>query len=241
MSDGVYFVDLDRQIQYWNEGAVRLTGYRAEGVLGRRCPDGLLCHVDRAGRNLCHDGCPVTACVKEGIRQTAQIYLRHKQGRCIPLAVRVEPMLAEDGSVVGAVEIFSDDSVQSTARRNIADMQRLAFLDQLTQLPNRRFAEMSLHTALAEYKVHRDAFGVLIIDLDRFKAINDTFGHATGDLALQQVARSLVSALRAIDIVGRWGGDEFIALVRHVNTENLRQLAERCFALVAHHDFQLRW
>jgi len=68
-------------------------------------------------------------------------------------------------------------------------MKRLAFLDHLTQLPNRRFLEMSLSTALAEYQVHKDPFGVLAFDLDKFKTINDSYGHEYGDRALQEVAR----------------------------------------------------
>lgn len=71
-------------------------------------------------------------------------------------------------------------------------MERLAFLDHVTGLPNRRFVEMSLQTALSEFHSHKDPFGVLVIDLDRFKAINDRHGHAIGDLALKRVAMTLV-------------------------------------------------
>jgi diguanylate cyclase (GGDEF)-like protein/PAS domain S-box-containing protein len=233
MSDGVYFVDRDRRILYWNEGAFRLTGYTAEELVGRCCQDDTLCHVDANGRRLCQDGCPLTASVNDGGAHEAQVFLRHKQGRRVPVSVRVQPIRAEDGSVIGAVEIFSDDTAQHAERRKTAEMERLAFLDQVTQLPNRRYAEMSLQTALSEYQVHKDPFGVLVIDLDRFKAINDGFGHATGDRALQEVAKTLTGALRATDIVGRWGGDEFIAVVRHVNSETLKGLAERCCVLVA--------
>lgn len=237
MSDGVYFVDRDRRILYWNEGAYRLTGYTAEELVGRRCQDDTLCHVDTAGHRLCQDGCPLTASVNDGGAHEAQVFLRHKQGRRVPVAVRVQPVLAADGTIAGAVEIFSDDSVLRAARRKTEQMKRLAFLDPLTQLPNRRYLEMSLQTALSEYQMHHDPFGVLVIDLDRFKAINDGFGHATGDRALQEVAKTLSGALRSTDIVGRWGGDEFIAVLPHVDSETLRALAERCRVLVAQTSF----
>jgi diguanylate cyclase (GGDEF)-like protein len=96
---------------------------------------------------------------------------------------------------------------------------------------------MSLQTALNELQVHKDTFGVLVIDLNRFKAINDRFGHATGDSALLEVANTLTGTLRPTDIVGRWGGDEFIAIVRHVTHETLSQLVERCRALIAETTF----
>ncbi len=63
--------------------------------------------------------------------------------------------------------------------------------------------------------------GVLVFDLDKFKALNDSFGHACGDRALQEVAKTVVGSLRPADIVGRWGGDEFLAIIRNVNHEIL--------------------
>jgi diguanylate cyclase (GGDEF)-like protein len=174
----------------------------------------------------------LTATIADGCRHAASVFLRHKQGRRVPVSVRVQPIRDADGSIVGAVEIFSDDSAQNDARRRIEAMNRLAFLDHLTQLPNRRFVEMSLHTALAESQVHGDPFGLLLIDIDGFKAINDSFGHSCGDRALQETARTLTGALRPTDTVGRWGGDEFLAIVRNVNKDVLGELAERCVALL---------
>ena len=237
VSDGVYFVDLDRRILYWNEGACRLTGYKADEIVGRCCPDDGLCHVDNEGHRLCQDCCPLAASLNDGASHEAQVFLRHKQGRRVPVTTRVQPIRAADGSIVGAVQVFSDNTAQQDARREIEAMERLAFLDHVTLLPNRRFVEMSLRTALSEYHVHKDPFGVLVIDLDQFKALNDSFGHATGDRALLEVAKTLTGTLRPTDIVGRWGGDEFIAIAHHVNNEILRQLAERCCALVAQTTF----
>jgi len=232
MSDGVYFVDQQRCILYWNEGAHRLTGYTAEELLGRYCQDDILCHIDGAGKRLCQEGCPLTASIQDGGMHEASVFLRHKQGRRVPVNVRVQPMRDASGAIVGAIEIFSDDTAQSDARRRAEAMKRMAFFDHLTQLPNRRFLEMSIQTAQSEFEVHHDPFGVLMIDLDGFKGINDTFGHGCGDKALQEVGRTLIGALRPTDSVGRWGGDEFLAIVHNVDRESLRNLAERCVGLV---------
>ena len=112
-------------------------------------------------------------------------------------------------------------------------MKRLAFLDHLTQLPNRRFLEMSLQTALSEFSVHRDPFGVMIMDLDGLKAINDVYGHNCGDMALREAAMTLAGALRPTDVVGRWGGDEFLAIVQNVTQETLEQLTARSVLMVS--------
>jgi diguanylate cyclase (GGDEF)-like protein/PAS domain S-box-containing protein len=233
MSDGVYFVDRDRRILYWNEGAFRMSGYTAQELVGRSCQDDILCHVDYEGKRLCQDGCPLSASIDDGGSQEAHVFLRHKEGRRVPVTVRVEPLREADGSIVGAIEIFSDDSAQTEARRKTEAMKRLAFLDHLTQLPNRRFVEMSLSTSLAEYQVHKDPFGVLVFDLDKFKTINDSYGHECGDRALQEVAKTVVGSLRPTDIVGRWGGDEFLAILRNVNHEILTSLAKRCVLMAA--------
>jgi diguanylate cyclase (GGDEF)-like protein/PAS domain S-box-containing protein len=233
IGNGVYFVDRERKILYWNEGASRLTGYKAEEILGTHCQDNILCHVDKVGNRLCVNGCPLSASIADGSVHEANIFLRHKHGRRVPVSVQVRPLRGADGSVIGAVEIFSDISVEIDARRRFEAMNRLAFLDHLTQLPNRRFMEMSLQTALSEFEVHKDPLGLLMMDLDRFKEINDSYGHSWGDKALQEAANTLTGSLRPTDIVGRWGGDEFLAIARNVNREILSELAERCVALIS--------
>ena len=189
IGDGVYFVDRERRFLYWNEGATRLTGYKAEEILGKRCQDDILCHTDHSGKRLCNDGCPLTASIADGAFHQANVLLRHKKGRQVPVSVRVQPMRAADGTVIGAIEIFSDNSAEIEALRKTKAMNRMAFLDHLTQLPNRRFLQMSLQTALTEFRVHKESVGVLVIDLDMFKGINDSYGHSCGDRALQEVAK----------------------------------------------------
>ncbi|MGC9158990.1 MAG: diguanylate cyclase domain-containing protein [Terracidiphilus sp.] len=233
LGDGVYFVDRERRILYWNEGAFRLTGYKPEEMVGQHCGDNTLCHVDPAGNHLCLSRCPLSVCMAAGEAREAHLFLRHKMGRRVPVAVRVQPVRDADGIIVGAVEIFSDDSARIEAQRRTESMERLAFLDHLTQVPNRRFLELCLHTALCEYAVHRDPFGLLLFDIDDFKEINDLLGHVAGDRALQEVAKTLTGALRPSDNVGRWGGDEFLAVVRNVNETNLKEMAKRCAVLVS--------
>jgi diguanylate cyclase (GGDEF)-like protein/PAS domain S-box-containing protein len=238
IGDGVYFVDRERRIQYWNEGAYRLTGYTAGEMLGKSCRDDLLCHVDSTGKTLCNDGCPLAATMNEGKPNQSLVFLRHKQGGRVPVSTRVQPIRGADGSIIGAIEIFNDNSAQFDEQRKLEAMNRLAFLDHLTQLPNRRFLEMTLQTALGEFEVHKDPLGVILIDIDEFKKINDSLGHAGGDRALQEAARTLTGSLRPTDIVGRWGGDEFLAIAHNVDREMLRKLAERCVGLIGQTSIQ---
>ena len=108
--DGVYFLDVDRRILFWNKGAERITGHRSEDVLGRPCADDILCHVDDHGRSLCRDGCPAAEVLEDGQRRESEVYLLHKNGYRVPVRIRVAPIEDAEGHIVGAMEIFSDDT-----------------------------------------------------------------------------------------------------------------------------------
>ena len=233
LNDAVYFVDRERRIVYWNDGAKRITGYSSDEVIGHLCYENLLSHVNDAGEPLCATHCPLSATITDGQAREAQVFLRHKDGHRVPIHVRVSPIESDQREVIGAVEIFNDDSARRTMKRKADELEKLAFLDALTQVANRRYLEIRLQTALREHELHGDAFGVLLIDLDHFKQINDKHGHEAGDRALVGVALTLGGALRSTDTLGRWGGDEFLAVLEHIDRAGLSRLAERCCNLVA--------
>ena len=107
ISDGVYFVTLDRRITYWNGGAERITGYGAHEVLGHSCAEGILRHVDDAGHQLCVQGCPLLAVMKDGRPREARVYLHHKDGHRVPVTVKGQALRDSGGKIVGSVEVFS--------------------------------------------------------------------------------------------------------------------------------------
>jgi len=230
--DGVYFLDLQRKIFFWNKGAERITGYLAADVLGRPCADNILCHVDKQGRNLCHDGCPAADVLSDGQRREAEVYLLHKDGYRKPVRIRVAPIEDASGRIVGAMEIFSDDTSPESLRRRVALLEKLSSLDPLTNLPNRRSMEATITSRLAETRRYEVTFGILFIDIDHFKSVNDTYGHETGDHVLRLVAKTLARSLRPFDLSGRWGGEEFLAVILNVDAMYLDVVAERVRALI---------
>lgn len=120
-------------------------------------------------------------------------------------------------------------------RRAYRDQQRLAALatrDQLTGLYNRRGLYSHLTQWLSWSRRYNRPLGIALIDIDRFKQINDAYGHVAGDEALEQVARCLESATRSSDIVGRFGGDEFLVLAPELDMDELTQLLDRIVAMV---------
>lgn len=231
VSDGVYFVNTGGRITYWNAGARQITGYTAEEVLGRRCSMGLLRHVDESGQVLCGTTCPLAAVMMDGRPRTADVYLHHKDGHRVAVTVNGSALTDPDGRIVGSAEVFSirtDNSYADLERRAPARSD-----DPVTGLPGRRLGELHLATLTAAVTADEASLGVVFVDLDHFKAVNDTHGHRTGDRVLRMVGRSMASALRRGDLAIRWGGEEFIAVLPGVGPDGLASAAERIRMLVA--------
>lgn len=231
--DGLYFLDRERRITYWNRGAERLTGYQAAEVLGRRCADNILVHVNDLGDNLCEGGCPVALTLADGQAREAEVFLHHKDGHRLPVLVRVSPLYDGQGNLAGALEVFADNSTRLEANQRLKELEQLAMLDPLTKLPNRRYLERQVEARLAELARQGWPFGVIFMDLDRFKAINDGHGHEAGDQVLVMVSRALELSSRPFDLVGRWGGEEFLAVIPNVDQKALGAVAQRYRMLVA--------
>ncbi|OIQ81512.1 putative diguanylate cyclase YegE [mine drainage metagenome] len=230
ISDGVYFVTRDRHITYWNGGAQRITGFDAGDVLGHSCAEGILRHVNDAGRQLCVHGCPLAGVMKDGLPRETHIYLHHKDGHRVPVTVRGHPLRNSDGKVVGAVEVFSPRVANMYAGRRSTDNDDQ--MDPVTGLPPRRLGELHLRTLMGAVAERSTTLGVLFIDADHFKAINDTFGHKAGDDVLRMVAQSTANGLRHGDIPVRWGGEEFLVMLPGIDQRGLDATAERVRMLV---------
>lgn len=245
MGEGVYFVDLDRQISYWNRGAERITGYPAGEVVGHSCGEGILRHVSESGRQLCLTGCPLQAAMADGTARTANVYLHHKEGHRIPVTVRGRAIRDAAGRIVGSVELFRVRATTRFADSAEGDRAEDAYSDHLTGIGNRRFGELNLAAVIATVDAGLTSLGVLFVDVDHFKSVNDTHGHGIGDRVLRMVAQDLAHGLRAGDFPIRWGGEEFVALLPGIDAGGLAVVAERVRMLVEnswiqHHGSQIR-
>lgn len=230
VSDGIYFVTRDRRITYWNRGAEQITGYTATEVVGHSCAEGILRHVNDGGRQLCLHGCPLAGVMKDGVPRTAEVYLHHQDGHRVPVTVRSEAIRDETGVIVGAAEVFT--SRRPVDRTRGERRQDAGSVDPVTGVSTRRIGQMHLESLLRASADGITSLGVLFLDADHFKSINDTFGHRVGDEVLRMVGMSLVNGLRADDVVVRWGGEEFVTLLPGVSPASLAVAAERIRMLV---------
>jgi diguanylate cyclase (GGDEF)-like protein len=133
---------------------------------------------------------------------------------------------------VGAAEIFSDISAMKKLERIAGDLEDLAYFDELTRVANRRYTELKIQQAIEEVQEFHRAYGIILIDIDHFKKVNDRYGHQTGDEVLKRLCEVLGECLRPGDLIGRWGGDEFVVVAKDVMPDSLERLAERCRLLI---------
>jgi diguanylate cyclase (GGDEF)-like protein/PAS domain S-box-containing protein len=230
--DAAFVIDTSRQILHWNQAAAELTGFTAEEVLGRCCAENILQDTDQQGALLCHANCPVARSMIDGATRVERLNLHHRDGHRIPVLAQVTPLRGPGGKITGAMEVFRKEEPTGELRERIAELERLALLDPLTGLPNRRWLDQQIEARMDEHRRYQWPFGVLMIDLDHFKQVNDEHGHEVGDLVLQVVAKSLLAGARLSDTVGRWGGEEFLAVVGNVEMDRLLGIAERMRVLV---------
>ncbi|MEN8256658.1 MAG: sensor domain-containing diguanylate cyclase [Thermodesulfobacteriota bacterium] len=230
--DGLYLVDTKRIITYWNKAAEQISGFSADEVIGKSCAENILTHVDEDGQSLCLDLCPLAKTIADGKPREAEVYLHHKDGHRVPVSVRISAVKDDLGNTIGGVELFTDISNQKASELRIKELEKMAMLDKLTQLANRNYIEKELEGRLQEKKRFEISFGILFIDIDNFKIFNDTYGHDVGDNVLKFVSQTFIKSSRPFDLYGRWGGEEFIGIIRNIQDKDLLHLGNKLRILV---------
>jgi diguanylate cyclase (GGDEF)-like protein/PAS domain S-box-containing protein len=240
VNDGLLFVDRKQSVIFWNKAARQLTGYGPEEVVGRCCRDGMFLHLDREGTAVCTaENCPAARAMRLEREVEQDLFLHHKNGHQVPVRARCVPIRDGKGEVAGAAVIYMSRADAAASLQRIRELERLAMNDALTSLANRRFMEITLRARLAALQRYGWSFGLLFIDIDDFKRVNDAHGHDVGDQVLRMAARTLQNSLRPFDIVGRWGGEEFMGIVLNADEDQLYRVAERCRLLIEKSGFTL--
>ncbi len=236
--DGIFVVDRDGLITSWNRGAEDMTGYAATDVLGTRSEESIMLHATSEGDEATGHGSGILAAtLRDGKRREAQCSLRHKEGHWVRVLARAMAFPRSRRQIIGAVLVFTDNLTVVAMKQRLRELRHLALSDPLTELGNRRYGEMSLRVRLDEMRRYGWPFGVLFIDLDGFKTVNDTFGHEVGDRALRMVAKTLSHNVRPFDVVCRWGGEEFLAIIANIHPPQLERLAEKLRSLIQRSSF----
>jgi diguanylate cyclase (GGDEF)-like protein/PAS domain S-box-containing protein len=218
IGEAVLRTDRHGNIVYLNRIAENMTGWRREEALGRPVGD-VLRIIDVVSGAKVRNVVEIVMHEAKTARVTADCVsciLVRRDAVEIGIENRVTPIHDQDGSVTGTVVAFHDVSL---ARARSLEMSRLAQHDSLTDLPNRMLFNDRLTQAISLALREGKQLAVMFVDLDHFKKINDSLGHAVGDKLLQSVAARLVTCVRRTDTVSRLGGDEFVVLLSQMEHE----------------------
>lgn len=221
--EGICGVDLEGKVVFVNPAARQMFGWDEDEGIGLDLHSQTH-HHKADGSIYPRSDCPIFKTLNDGQRRQVKdnLYWR-KDGTPFPVEFTVAAM-EQDGKISGAVNVFRD----ITARKKLEErIMHMAMFDELTGLPNRSFLSDALRRIAALTVRRHEEAGILYVDLDGFKCINDRMGHAAGDLVLREVAARLGAGVRAEDVVARLGGDEFL-VVTQTGSENAR---EHCIAL----------
>jgi diguanylate cyclase (GGDEF)-like protein/PAS domain S-box-containing protein len=236
IGDAVVTTDADGRVEYLNPVAEQLTGWERRAAQGRHV-DEIIRLEDDTGEPLVE--APVLRCLHEGrvVTLVDDAVLVGRDGARMPIQDSAAPIQDRDGRVVGAVMVFHDVSRERRLHRKLSYH---ASHDSLTGLINRREFEERISEALRDVRDDGERrFALLYMDLDQFKVVNDTCGHAAGDLLLRQLSEVLQARVRTADVLARLGGDEFAVLLADCGVDDAAQLADTLRQAIA--DFRFSW
>lgn len=229
---GIYIADEERRIVYWNREAERISGRSKEDMIGVKCHEGGLDHVNMEGEHLCSSLCPYLKTYQDGKERSAKVFLRHKNGDRILVEAKFIPVFDDQHDLDFVMEQFREVGTKNVSDQMINQLSDAAQHDQLTGIPNRRFLDEYLSYQVLMRREIGQQNAVMFLDVDNFRKFNNTYGHEAGDLVLKELTKNVTSINRSGDVFGRWGGEEFMGFFSINDPAVIPAIAERYISAI---------
>ena len=224
--DGVAFIDSEGIVRAWNSAMYELTGISADAICGKQWDPEFIGLRDRSGQPIDEKHCPIGQSLRTGTHATHEIALAAKHDALLLVNLRVSGVTSVEAGVRGAVAMFQDASRQANLEKRVKDLNDQVTRDPLTGVANRAEFDRRLEELTDMAQEGRTIFSLVICDIDRFKSINDTYGHPAGDEAIITFSRILSDHCREDDMVARYGGEEFVLLCKNCDNAAAASKAE---------------
>ena len=227
MYDAVVFINSRGRIVQWNHGAERLTGIAGASIRQQRWHPDILKLSDEKNRPISEDDCPVLAAIGSGVQSLRRLTVWGRNGRSAAVDSHVIPVIGNDGTTEGAILLLHDASSEISLEQRCQSLADKASRDPLTQVANRAEFDRVHAMFITAHQQQHAPCSLLICDLDRFKRVNDTYGHQAGDDVIQSLAALLKGASHAGDLVARYGGEEFVMLLADCDNTTASRRADQ--------------
>ena len=227
LETGVYIVDRNRRVRFWNEGAEQITGFLRQDVVGRFLREHLLAIGDASKALESDPEDPINLAFRDGKSTVVDVSILHKSGYRIPVVLRTNPIRNSRGAVVGVAESFERNRSASDWTRRQAMYADFGCLDSVTGLAAQSFMETQLRENLITFAEHNIPFGILLIQVDHLDQFRATRGPGVVPTILRVVAQSLENCLRPTDLVVCWGENQFLAVLMECRESEVVRVGER--------------
>ena len=227
LHDAVFFLDCHGQVLEWSRGATQMTGIVSSAIEQRHWLPSLVDLRDASGRSIADEACPITAAVAAGLPLRERMVLMGRGSELIDVETLVLPVGPGQGQYLGATVIFRDATNQATLEQRVRHLHERATRDPLTNVANRAEFDRFHRECVTHHLKQSVPCSLIICDIDRFKNINDKYGHQAGDQAIVSLAAILVRSCRSGDLVARYGGEEFVIVCGQCGITEATELAEK--------------
>ena len=230
---GVYIEDQNGTILFWNQGAERITGHQRYEVIGHSHRENILVQCNERSCAMCGESCPFHPAKAEVGEREQRLSVRHKNGRPVPVLLRIIPIPGRSGAIAHVAVSFQEPRVTAGKVRNRRTSVPSICLDETTGVANHGFVEFHLRENLAGFTKFHVPCGVICLQIDRFDHLRAVYGRQATDSILRVVAETLRNSLRPTDVVGHWGEDQFLVVLPNCGPQGAEKARERVHTLMA--------
>jgi diguanylate cyclase (GGDEF)-like protein/PAS domain S-box-containing protein len=238
LQTGVYIVDRNRRIRFWNEGAEQITGYLRQDVVGRFLREHLLATGDGVKDLDSDPDDPINLAFRDGKPSIMDVSILHKDGYRVPIVLRTNPIRNSHGAVIGAAESFEKNRSASEWTRRQSAFADFGCLDAVTGVAAQSFMETQLRENLITFAEHNIPFGILLVQIDRMDQLRASRGPGVVPTILRIIAQSVENCVRPTDLVGCWGENQFIAILLQCKESEVALVGERVRRMIGRSEIE---